>query len=53
VAHAVVIAACVVGTMPTADLPSDSFANRVIYVSTPGSDTRGRVVLARRSITSI
>ena len=35
VAHAVVIAAWVVATMPTAGMPSDSFANRVIYVPPP------------------
>jgi len=43
VAHAVVIAACVVGTMPTADFPVDSFANRAIYVPPPdrAPGTRG------------
>jgi len=35
VAHAVVIVAWVVATMPSADMPQDSFANRVIYVPPP------------------
>ena len=35
VAHTVVIAAWVVATMPAANLPSDSFANRTYYVPPP------------------
>jgi protein TonB len=35
VAHTVVIAAWVIATMPAANLPSDSFANRTYYVPPP------------------
>jgi len=35
VAHTVIIAAWVVTTMPSPELPSDSFANRVIYIPPP------------------
>jgi len=35
VAHAVVIGAWVVATLPPADLPSDSIANRIVYLPPP------------------